>query len=277
MTKYYELNETTFEMTLTDPPASGGGSGGATASVGTNALMNPRFSINQRDVSGTVTLAAGGFGHDRWKAGTSGCTYTFTTSNGITTIDISAGSLQQVVEASVFAGRVGDYYLSWAGTAQAKIDGGAYGDSGIFTSCDGSANVVIEFGTGTVSKPQLELGSVNAFTALQPSLDRANCKLFFNRLSGVISVAHGHYYNASSLYLQLDFPEMRVPPTISFAGISAMRVLDTTLRVPSAIAVNSVGHSGAELQVTVAGGVAGNGALLRLSATSTIDLDAEIS
>jgi len=63
-----------------------------------NAIINGNFQINQRGVSGTVTLAAGAYGHDRFKAGASGCTYTFATSNNVTTLTISAGSLIQVVE-----------------------------------------------------------------------------------------------------------------------------------------------------------------------------------
>lgn len=63
-----------------------------------NKIINGNFNINQRKVSGTVTLSAGVYGHDRWKAGASGCTYTFSASGGVTTIDITAGSLVQIVE-----------------------------------------------------------------------------------------------------------------------------------------------------------------------------------
>ena len=63
-----------------------------------NAIINGNFAVNQRAVSGTVTLAAGAYGHDRFKAGASGCTYTFATANNITTLTISAGSLIQVIE-----------------------------------------------------------------------------------------------------------------------------------------------------------------------------------
>jgi hypothetical protein len=123
-----------------------------------NAIINGNFGINQRGVSGTVTLSAGVYGHDRWKAGASGCTYTFATSNNVTTIDISAGSLVQVIEGINLES--GTYTLSWTGTAQGKIGAGSFGNSGITGAAVGGTNLNIEFGTGTVSLVQFELGTV---------------------------------------------------------------------------------------------------------------------
>jgi hypothetical protein len=123
-----------------------------------NAIINGNFGINQRGVSGTVTLAAGAYGHDRWKAGASGCTYTFATSGNVTTLTISAGSLIQVIEGiNLFDGT---YVLSWTGTAQGKIGAGSFGNSGITGSVTGGTNLNIEFGTGTVSLVQFEQGTI---------------------------------------------------------------------------------------------------------------------
>ena len=119
-----------------------------------NVIINGNFSINQRVVSGTVVLTAGSYGHDRWKAGASGCTYTFATSNNITTLTISAGSLIQVIEGNNLVSDT--YCLSWSGTAQGKIGAGSYGASGITGSATGGTNLNIEFGTGTLSLVQLE-------------------------------------------------------------------------------------------------------------------------
>lgn len=123
-----------------------------------NVVINGAFNINQRAVTGTVTLAAGAYGHDRWKAGASGCTYTFATSANVTTITITAGSLQQVIEGTNL--QSGTYTLSWAGTAQGKIGAGSFGASGITGGVTGGANLTIEFNTGTLSTVQLEAGSV---------------------------------------------------------------------------------------------------------------------
>ena len=128
------------------------------AAVNTNIIINGDFNINKRAVSGTVTLAAGAYGHDRWKAGASGCTYTFSTSENVTTLTISAGSLIQVVEGLTL--RSGTVCLSWTGTAQGKIGAGSFGASGITGTATGGTNLNIEFNTGTLSKVQLNYGNV---------------------------------------------------------------------------------------------------------------------
>lgn len=126
--------------------------------AGKNVIINGNFAINQRVVSGTVTLLAGEYGHDRWKAGSSGCTYTFATSNNVTTITITAGSLIQTIEGlNLFDGT---YTLSWTGTSQGKIGAGSFGNSGINGVITGGSNLNIEFNTGTISLVQLEAGSV---------------------------------------------------------------------------------------------------------------------
>ena len=91
--------------------------------TGKNKIINGNFLINQRLVSGTVTLSAGAYGHDRFKAGSSGATYTFATSANVTTITITAGSLIQVVEGNNL--QSGTYVLSWnlAPLLQGKIGG----------------------------------------------------------------------------------------------------------------------------------------------------------
>jgi hypothetical protein len=123
-----------------------------------NKLINPLFSVNQLGKSGTVTLAAGEYGHDGWKAGASGCTYTFSASEGVTTLTISAGSLKQVVIGADLLS--GTYKLTWTGTAQGKIGAGSYSSTGVTGAVTGGSNLTIEFNTGTLSKPQLEFGSV---------------------------------------------------------------------------------------------------------------------
>jgi len=57
-------------------PAGTTSAGGGAGSV-RNLVINGNFSINQRAYVSATALAAGAFGHDRWKAGAGGCTYTF--------------------------------------------------------------------------------------------------------------------------------------------------------------------------------------------------------
>src|SRR4249920_3929047 len=80
--------------------------GSSTAAIpGVSYADNGGFAINQRTyVSGTA-LAASAFGHDRWKAGSGGGTYTFAAGSGPSrTITITAGTLQQIVEGASIAG-----------------------------------------------------------------------------------------------------------------------------------------------------------------------------
>jgi hypothetical protein len=135
----------------------------ATAIGGTrNRIINGNFAVNQRAVSGTVTLGAGAYGHDRWKAGASGCTYTFN-ANGIVTI--TAGSLMQVVEGANVEG--GQYTLNnGGGTAQMRVainsaaPSGAYANGPLITSAaTAGQNITVEFTTGTVGLVQLEPGT----------------------------------------------------------------------------------------------------------------------
>lgn len=151
-----------------------------------NALINGNFSINQRAVSGSVVLAAGAYGHDRWRAGSGGCTYTFSTSAGVTTLTISAGTLVQVIEGAALS--TGTYSLSWTGTAQGRIGGGSFSASGVTGAVTGGANLNIEFGTGTLSKPQLEAGTnVTPFDLRPPAIEMTMCQRYYETSDGQVA------------------------------------------------------------------------------------------
>lgn len=126
-----------------------------------NRIINGGFSVNQRSYVSGSALAAGVYGHDRWKAGASGATYTFTQSGSpLTTVTITAGSLQQIVEGLNIVG--GTYTLSWTGTAQGRVNGGSYGSSPLaVANLTAGSNVTIEFNTGTLGSVQFEAGTVS--------------------------------------------------------------------------------------------------------------------
>ena len=148
------------------------------SAIGKNLIINGNMAINQRGVTGTVSLSAGAYGHDRFKAGASGATYTFATTANVTTITITAGSLQQVVEGLNI--QSGTHTLSWTGTAQGKIDAGSYSASGVTGTLTGGTNATVEFNTGTLTNVQLEEGTTaTPFEHLQYGQQLALCQRYY--------------------------------------------------------------------------------------------------
>jgi len=194
--------------------------GAGNASLMKNRLIDAGFTINQRGyVSGTA-LSAGVYAHDRFKAGASGCTYTFTQgSAGVPiVITITAGSLQQVIEGCNMPDG-GTFTLSWTGTAQARFNGGTYGSSPLsVTGITAGANTTIEFNTGTVSFPQLEVGSsATGFEYRQYGQELALCQRYYEASESTC------YLPATSNYFSVPFATVkRASPTVTRTGNGAV-------------------------------------------------------
>jgi hypothetical protein len=181
-----------------------------------NRIHNGNFNVNQRAVSSTVTLAAGVYGHDRWKAGASGCTYTFAASGGITTLTISAGSLQQIIPGSDL--QTGTHVLSWQGTAQGTIAGGSYGASGITGAATGGTNLTVEFNAGTISRVQVEPGTVATNFEYRPvGTELSFCQRFLPVFGGTGQLKQGFAYSTSQLWISYDLP---VPTNTAPTGVT---------------------------------------------------------
>lgn len=193
------------------------------AAMNDNQIINGNFAVNQRVyVSGTA-LATTVYGHDRWKAGASGCTYTFAATLPDTTITITAGTLTQVIEAGNIEGRV--YTLSWTGTAQARVyqgsPTGSYAASPIVTaSLTAGTNTIVEFNTGTVTKVKFEVGSVaTPFNRQSLAKSMADCQRYYFLNNGIffaVYAAAGANFG-QSVILPVT---MRASPTIAFVGPS---------------------------------------------------------
>ena len=193
----------------------------ASGRTANNKIINGDFGVNQRAVSGTVTLAGGVYGHDRWKAGSGGATYTFATSANVTTITITAGTLQQVIEGNNL--QSGTHTLSWTGTAQGKIDSGSFAATGVTGTATGGTNLTVEFNTGTVTKVQLEAGSTaSAFEYLQLQQQYANCQRYYQTLMD----CNQSYVNAGMhVGGRCQFnTEMRANPTITSVTLESANV-----------------------------------------------------
>lgn len=187
--------------------------------AGRNRIINGTFSVNQRSFGGG-TLAAGVYGHDRWKAGAGGATYTVTGE----TATITVGTLVQVIE-GLNVPEGGAYTLSWSGTAQARVDGGSYAASPItVTGKTAGANTNIEFGTGTVTRVQYEAGSiVTAYERRLYAVELVSCMRYFMTSVSVGNTLFSGNCASGSIYnTTLRFPVlMRTTPSMTGASAGA--------------------------------------------------------
>lgn len=259
----------TFSANVTLPSING-----TSVSGFRNRVINGNFAINQRAVSGTVTLAAGIYGHDRWKAGAAGCTYTFATANNVTTLTISAGSLQQVVEGLNLES--GTYALSWSGTATGKIGAGSLSASGVTQAVTGGTDTTIEVSTGTLSKVQLEVGSATTFEQRPNGIELALCQRYCLGIAANAIFAQANPFNATGISIYIPTPvTMRTSPSISgFSGTSSFASDGTGIYTSTSTPIFSVTGSNL-VGITQAGytgltigrpGYVANGAAFVLSA-----------
>ena len=188
-----------------------------------NLLIDAGFTINQRGYVSAATLASGAYGHDRWKAGASGGNYSFTQLASNTQITIASGkSLIQVVEDKNVSGT--SYVLSWTGTAQARYavnsatPAGSYAASPIvITGQTAGTTMSVEFNTGTLSKPQLELGAVaTSFDQRAYSQELAMCQRYYYRLLPGATASFSLAYAQSAVVTKgiVNLPvTMRIDPS----------------------------------------------------------------
>jgi len=247
------------------------GAAASNAQSNRNYIINGGFQINQRAVSGTVTLSAGVYGHDRWKAGASGCTYTFATSGGVTTITISAGSLQQVIEGASL--ETDTYTLSWGGTSQGKIGAGSYGASGISASVTGGSNLTVEFNSGTLSHVQLERGSqATDFERKSIGQTLHDCQRYYYCTPNTSARSYsleGHFQGANNPIFSVVLPQdMRAVPTFSYTGSWEWNVNGTPSPI-SSLSLNTVSRSVVGIYGTTTGGSGGQGTSVRNAASDS--------
>jgi hypothetical protein len=241
---------------------------------GRNFLINSNFAVNQRAVSGIVTLAAGEYGHDRFKAGDDGCTYTFSTSENITTITITSGSLIQIIEGKSLIS--GTYTLSWEGTCQAQISSGGYGDSPISGTITGGVNTSVEFGTGTLIKPKVEFGAVaTPYTPKAYADELKDCYRYYYKPESNIYFRAGRI-GSGAIYFTCPLPDpMRVAPSVVGTIDTDYMVADINGAVQTGFAVNSisiVGNAAYVVMTKTDHGMSDSSLLLKYSSA----LDAEL-
>ena len=187
------------------PSLNGGALGGDR-----NKVHNGNFNVNQRDLSGTVTLGANAPGHDRWKASASGCIYTFSGTGVDTTLTIAGGSLVQVLEGADIAGGV--HVASWSGTSQARFAGGAPANSGVTATLTAAANTTIEFGVGTVTRVQVELGATpTPFARRSRQHEELICQRYLPVTASPFVPGHSYSTSTAYFYTQFKVPARAAP------------------------------------------------------------------
>lgn len=181
-----------------------------------NRIINGGFNVNVQAVSGTIVLAANAYGHDRWKAGASGCTYTVATASGLTTATISAGSLRQIIEGGSVPHGANQCTLSWAGTATGRIGTEAFAASPTTASVTGGADVAVEFGIGTIANVQFELGTVaTPFEQRMLPVEHDLCARYHQRV-GALLAQWGHIDTGGHLGTTIWYPVvMRTAPSVA--------------------------------------------------------------
>jgi hypothetical protein len=193
-----------------------------------NRIIDGGFTINQRGYTSGTSLSSGSYGHDRWKGGASGGTYTFTQgSTGVnTTITITAGSIIQVIEGANLP-EGGTYVLSWTGTAQGKIGSGSFGASGITGTITAGTNTNIEFNTGTCGNVQLEVGSTATSFDYRPyGTEFDLCRRYFeilrlannNTSNQYVAVGTGMAWSATDVRVTLGYYPKRTLTTCAMSG-----------------------------------------------------------
>lgn len=265
-----------------------------------NVIINGGFTINQRAYVSAAALAAGSYGHDRWKAGAGGGDYSFTQLANYTQITIAANkTLIQVVEDRNVVG--GQYVLSWVGNCQARygINGaapsGTYANSPIvIAAASAGQSISVEFGNGasagTLAFVQLELGTADPtdFEVRPDLLEKMLCQRYcwlMGKTSGMPLVDGGNDSTTAFLGV-VQFPvEMRVAPTLVTTGTAtdygvrefAAGATVACSAVPT-IPASSSNNQSAFISGTVAAGLtAGRASALKAnSAAGYLRFDAEL-
>jgi len=191
-----------------------------------NRIINGGFTYNQRVQVSGVALTAGVYGHDRFKAGAGGCTYTFVQGlEGVnTTVTITAGTLVQIIEGCNVVDS-GTYVLSWTGTAQGRLNGGTYGTSGTVTVTGWvpGTNLPVEFGLGTVGSVQLERGGkATSFDYRDHGGELRLCQHYTYAPAGGSNWIAYTYAGGAGAQFSIPFPvPMRTTPTYTLVGVGA--------------------------------------------------------
>jgi len=227
-----------------------------------NRLINGGFSVNQRSYASGTALAANVYGHDRWKAGGSGLTYTLTQTYPVALITITAGSAMQVIEGAMIEG--GSYTLSWTGTSTCRVSQSgtpALAASPIVaTGFTANALATVECTTGTLGTVQLEPGTTASAFEVRPfGTELALAQRYFEQFTAPYLQSP----SAGTMTVSYSFKvQKRAVPTV--VTVTAPTYSGASGAIPNGVSLDAVG-----LQFT-ASGAGGNVAGWVVSASAEL-------
>jgi hypothetical protein len=232
--------------------------------------------LNTDMLTGSVVLSAAEYGHDGFRGGSAGCTYTFATSEGATTFTISAGSLEQEVLGSEIFPGANTHVMSWTGTVTGQIDGGGFAASGVTATLTGGTNAIVEWGTGTLVLMQLEKGgTATAIEWRSLKEERALSQELYIRWDDIDSVnaviTNGSITSATAIDYVLTVPvEMAATPALVISDAAHFQSADSgTVRNLTNVTLTALNtRKSFNLAGTGVGMTTGNGSTLRLDGTA---------
>ena len=259
-----------------------------------NLLIDAGFIINQRIYVSSAALASGAYGHDRWKAGASGGNYSFTQLASSTTITIAASkSLIQVIEDKNVNGT--SFVLSWTGTAQARYavnsatPSGSYAASPILiTGQTVGTTMSVEFNTGTLTNPQLELGAIATSFDYRPYNTEVDlCQRYFQLYGASSGSVFGGSFLVRTGFLTYMYGAMSLvqkmrtsSPTLAYANnLTLIKVNGTgyATQAVTAVLIDVSGDKSCALRIEVASNwIAGDIAYLTCDSTGYVSFSAEL-
>lgn len=207
--------------------------------VGANLLINGDFAINQRGFAGG-TLAAGAFGHDRWKAAPGGASYTLAA--GVVTL--ASGAIEQTIEPLLIAGATSlaatrltvsvesptaDLTVT-VGSATGTITAGAGRRAVTLTTAAGdTGNLTVRLARATAGSVLFALvkveggGTATTWTPRPAPQEVRLCQRYYTRFQNAGSTVHAlspaFVFTATRCFAILALPvAMRAVPTVTSSG-----------------------------------------------------------
>ncbi len=253
-----------------------------------NRIINGDFRVNQRVAASGTSLALDAYFLDRWKSATSTNAVTWTgddVAGRTLTIPATEAIYQFIERANMPAG---DYTLAWEGTATGAVyrEGDSVptlAASPITVALDGTTNVVVRFGPGTLSKVRLLPGSkAYPFVPRQYAAELALCHRYYYRVAPGADdeiFGIGTYLAATNCAVVIPFPTvMRVDPTLEASAASTFEVATSTRRVTSSVTLANGANRflGSVIAVTASATLDTPGILRSTGTTSYLGFIAEM-